>query len=320
MADPGGLVEDDLLRLVLMCTHPALAPEAASALALRLVLGVSTADIARLFLVPRADRWPRGSPAPRSKIVAAGIPFAVPAADVLPERLDTVAQTAYLAFTAGYAPGSGPGPAARRTSPARRSGWSASCSPCARTSRRRGAARADAAAALAARRPRRRRRPAGPARRPGPLAGGAATRSTRRCDCSPAPASPGRSARSRRRTSSRPASPPSTPPPLRPEDTRWDRIVDHYDLLLRAVPLPERPARPSGRRRRGVRPRGRPRRARRDRGRSAATASPPSARSCCPAAAMSPRPNTAYDEAIAVCRNDAERAHLVEQQRALAKR
>ncbi len=51
-ADPGGLVEDDLLRLVLMCTHPALAPEAASALALRLVLGVSTHDIARLFLVP----------------------------------------------------------------------------------------------------------------------------------------------------------------------------------------------------------------------------------------------------------------------------
>ncbi|MGZ4479213.1 MAG: sigma factor, partial [Nocardioidaceae bacterium] len=50
MADPGDLVEDDLLRLVLMCTHPALAPEAASALALRLVLGVSTHDIARLFL------------------------------------------------------------------------------------------------------------------------------------------------------------------------------------------------------------------------------------------------------------------------------
>jgi RNA polymerase sigma-70 factor (ECF subfamily) len=51
MADPGDLVEDDLLRLVLMCTHPALAPEAASALALRLVLGISTHDIARLFLI-----------------------------------------------------------------------------------------------------------------------------------------------------------------------------------------------------------------------------------------------------------------------------
>ena len=51
MADPGDLVEDDLMRLVLMCTHPALAPEIASALALRLVLGVSTHDVAALFLV-----------------------------------------------------------------------------------------------------------------------------------------------------------------------------------------------------------------------------------------------------------------------------
>ena len=109
MADPGGLVEDDLLRLVLMCTHPALAPEAASALALRLVLGVSTHDIARLFLVPEATMAARITRA-KKKIVAAGIPFAVPRADVLPERLATVAQTAYLAFTAGYAPGSGADP------------------------------------------------------------------------------------------------------------------------------------------------------------------------------------------------------------------
>jgi RNA polymerase sigma-70 factor (ECF subfamily) len=106
MADPGGLVEDDLLRLVLMCTHPALAPEAASALALRLVLGVSTLDIARLFLVSEPTVAARITRA-KKKIVAAGIPFAVPAADVLPQRLEAVAQTAYLAFTAGYAPGSG---------------------------------------------------------------------------------------------------------------------------------------------------------------------------------------------------------------------
>ncbi len=106
MADPGGLIEDDRLRLVLMCTHPALAPEAASALALRLVLGVSTHDIARLFLVPEPTAAARITRA-KKKVVAAGIPFAVPAADVLPQRLETVAQTAYLAFTAGYAPGSG---------------------------------------------------------------------------------------------------------------------------------------------------------------------------------------------------------------------
>ena len=107
MADTGDLIEDDLLRLVLMCTHPALAPEAASALALRLVLGVSTYDVGRLFLVPEPTMAARITRA-KKKIVAAGIPFAVPGADVLSERLDLVAQTAYLAFTAGYAPGSGP--------------------------------------------------------------------------------------------------------------------------------------------------------------------------------------------------------------------
>ena len=52
MADAGSLVEDDVLRLVLICAHPALAPEATSALSLRLVIGVPTADIARLILVP----------------------------------------------------------------------------------------------------------------------------------------------------------------------------------------------------------------------------------------------------------------------------
>lgn len=107
MADPGDLVEDDLLRLVLMCTHPALAPDSACALALRLVLGISTHDIGRLFLVPEATMAARITRA-KKKVVAAGIPFAVPGPDVLPERLDTVARTAYLAFTAGYAPGSGP--------------------------------------------------------------------------------------------------------------------------------------------------------------------------------------------------------------------
>ena len=107
MADSGALVEDDVLRLVLMCAHPALAPEAASALSLRLVLGVPTADIARLFLVPEPTMAARLTRA-KKRIVGAGIPFAVPDASVLPERLDVVAQTAYLAFTAGYSPGTGP--------------------------------------------------------------------------------------------------------------------------------------------------------------------------------------------------------------------
>ena len=107
MADAGSLVEDDVLRLVLMCAHPALAPEAASALSLRLVLGVPTADIARLFLVPEPTMAARITRA-KKRIVGAGIPFAVPDAGALPERLEVVAQTAYLTFTAGYAPGTGP--------------------------------------------------------------------------------------------------------------------------------------------------------------------------------------------------------------------
>ena len=107
MADTGGLVEDDVLRLVLMCAHPALAPGSASALCLRLVLGVPTADIARLFLVPEPTMAARITRA-KKRIVGAGIPFAVPDSSALPERLDLVAQTAYLAFTAGYSPGTGP--------------------------------------------------------------------------------------------------------------------------------------------------------------------------------------------------------------------
>ncbi|HNQ05812.1 MAG TPA: sigma factor [Tetrasphaera sp.] len=107
MIDDGSAVDDDTLRLVLMCTHPALAPDVAAALALRLVIGLPTGEIARLFLVGEptmAARITRG----KKKIVAAGIPFAIPALDDLPERLDTVAQVAFIAFTAGYAAGSGP--------------------------------------------------------------------------------------------------------------------------------------------------------------------------------------------------------------------
>lgn len=102
-----GEVADDLLRLILMCAHPALAPEHACALSLRLVLGVPTPDIARLFLVTETTMAARITRA-KKRIVGAGIPFTVPEASDLPDRLDTVAQTAYLAFTAGYSPGTGP--------------------------------------------------------------------------------------------------------------------------------------------------------------------------------------------------------------------
>lgn len=97
---------DDLLRLVLLAAHPALSEEAGAALTLRLVLGISTADIARLFLVPEPTMAARLTRA-RKKVVAAGVPLAIPDDDVLPRRMETVARVAYLAFTAGYAPGSG---------------------------------------------------------------------------------------------------------------------------------------------------------------------------------------------------------------------
>lgn len=105
-ADPGDLVDDDRLRLVLMCTHPALDPDAAAALALRLVLGVSTRDVARLFLVTEPTMAARITRAKR-KIVSAAIPFAIPPLHALPDRVETAAGIAYLAFTAGYAPASG---------------------------------------------------------------------------------------------------------------------------------------------------------------------------------------------------------------------
>ena len=106
MADPGepGGVADERLRLVLLCAHPALAREAAAALTLRLVLGVSTEDLARLFLVRTSTMAARLT---RARQRLAGESFAVPTGAALADRVQVVAEVAYLAFTAGYAPGSG---------------------------------------------------------------------------------------------------------------------------------------------------------------------------------------------------------------------
>ena len=104
MADVGDVVEDDLLRLVLLCAHPRLAPESASALSLRLVVGVPTRDVARLFLVPEPTMAARLT---RARKRLAGADFGIPSPADLPDRLAVVGQVAYLAFTTGYAPGSG---------------------------------------------------------------------------------------------------------------------------------------------------------------------------------------------------------------------
>ena len=101
-----GDIGDDRLRLVFMTCHPALAPEAQAALALRLVLGVGTSEIARLFLVSEPTMAARITRA-KKKIVASAIPFSVPSADALDDRIDSAVRAAYLGFTAGYAPGVG---------------------------------------------------------------------------------------------------------------------------------------------------------------------------------------------------------------------
>lgn len=105
--DPREELADDRLHVILLCCHPALPRESRSALALRLVIGTPTEQIARLFLVPPATMAARLTRA-KKKIVLAGIPIGAPLEDELRSRLDEVCRTIYLAFTAGYTPGRGP--------------------------------------------------------------------------------------------------------------------------------------------------------------------------------------------------------------------
>jgi RNA polymerase sigma-70 factor (ECF subfamily) len=101
-----GIVQDDRLRLIFTCCHPALAPAAQVALTLRLLGGLTTAEIARAFLVPDATMSQRIARAKR-KIRDARIPYRVPAADELSERLDGVLAVLFLIFNEGYASTSG---------------------------------------------------------------------------------------------------------------------------------------------------------------------------------------------------------------------
>jgi predicted RNA polymerase sigma factor len=107
MADAGvpDSLADERLRLVLLCAHPSLRPEAAAALTLRMVLGVSTEDLARLFLVRTSTMAARLT---RARKALAHEAFTVPTGPELGSRVAVVADVAYLAFTAGYAAGSGP--------------------------------------------------------------------------------------------------------------------------------------------------------------------------------------------------------------------
>jgi RNA polymerase sigma-70 factor (ECF subfamily) len=102
-AAPVHTVEDDQLRLIFTCCHPALAPEARLALTLRLVAGLTVAEIARAFLSSEAAIGQRITRA-KAKIRAAHVPFVVP--ERLSERLPDVLAVIYLVFNEGYLPGS----------------------------------------------------------------------------------------------------------------------------------------------------------------------------------------------------------------------
>ena len=104
--EPTGPVEDDRLRLVFTCCHPVIAPENRVALTLRLLGGLTVAEIAAAFLVPEttmAQRLTRS----KQKIKAAHIPYRIPRTEDLPDRLDAVLAVLYLVFNEGYLGSSG---------------------------------------------------------------------------------------------------------------------------------------------------------------------------------------------------------------------
>jgi RNA polymerase sigma-70 factor (ECF subfamily) len=99
--EPLGAVEDERLRLIFVCCHPALALETRVALTLRLVGGLTMPEIARAFLVSEAAMGQRITRA-KAKIKTAGIPYRVPSAEDLPARLRGVLAVLYLVFNEGY--------------------------------------------------------------------------------------------------------------------------------------------------------------------------------------------------------------------------
>jgi RNA polymerase sigma factor (sigma-70 family) len=99
--EPSDAIPDDRLRLICTCCHPALAPETQVALTLRLICGLSTADVARAFLVSEPTMAARITRA-KKKIAAARIPYRVPSTVELPARVDSILAVVHLVFTTGH--------------------------------------------------------------------------------------------------------------------------------------------------------------------------------------------------------------------------
>jgi RNA polymerase sigma-70 factor (ECF subfamily) len=99
--EPLGAIEDERLRLIFTCCHPALAPEARVALTLRMVGGLTVPEISRAFLVQESTMGQRITRA-KAKIKAAHIPYRVPSAEDLPARVSGVLAVLYLVFNEGY--------------------------------------------------------------------------------------------------------------------------------------------------------------------------------------------------------------------------
>jgi RNA polymerase sigma-70 factor (ECF subfamily) len=98
--DPPGAIDDNRLRLIFTCCHPALAMETRVALTLRMVAGLTVPEIARAFLVPKTAMGQRITRA-KAKINAARIPCRVPSAEYLPARVSGVLAVLFLVFNEG---------------------------------------------------------------------------------------------------------------------------------------------------------------------------------------------------------------------------
>jgi RNA polymerase sigma-70 factor (ECF subfamily) len=102
------LIPDERLKLIFVCCHPAIHPEARAALTLKLVCGLSTPEIARAFLLPESTLAQRLVRA-KNKIAGAGVPFEVPGPDAWSDRLDAVLSTIEIAYAKAHEDGGGSG-------------------------------------------------------------------------------------------------------------------------------------------------------------------------------------------------------------------